>query len=77
MADFVCKKCGDIISIPDCDLPDPKELYCMECFREVLKEGLMAKLEKLEGEEQYDYHPFLHELIVDYLFENFDIKPKP
>jgi len=42
----------------------------------IAKEELLKRLDKLECNKCQDTHPFLHELIVDYLLENFDLTEK-
>lgn len=37
------------------------------------REEVLKKLEELEGEKLRDYHPEVHELIVDFFFEQFDL----
>jgi hypothetical protein len=40
------------------------------------KKELLKKLDELECEKLQDSHPQVHELIVDYIFENYTIDDK-
>lgn len=42
----------------------------------VTREELLKEFDEEECEKDHDSHPFLHELIVDYLLEHFELVRK-
>jgi len=42
----------------------------------ITKEEILKKLDKLEWEKLFDTHHEVHELVVDFFFEHFDLIEK-